>query len=92
MCGCSGGAVGLYGGSSTACNSKVSRLSAARNKLAVLFNVVNDEELKNKYKEDRLIIDEILKQSAITRTCPSLETVILIETEVENEYSKYYNT
>jgi len=90
MCGCSGGST--IGGFSSSCGKKVGRLSEARDKLARVFNIEKDPEIKARLKEDRLTIDTILKESALSNTCPDLATVVLIETEVNNEYSKYNNT
>lgn len=87
MCGCSSGS-----GFSSPCGGKVSRLTVAMNKLILLFNKEKDILKREKLKEDRLTIDNILKEAAISGSCPDLATVVLIETEVNNEYTKYYNT
>lgn len=86
MCGCGGNSsIGF----STTCGKKVDRLVTSRNKLAILYNKISDPLLKNKYKEDRIDIDEIIKETHQTGTCPDLSVIILIEQEVNNEYSKY---
>ena len=90
MCGCTGG--GGAAGYSTSCGNKVNRLTEARNKLARIYNIETDPEIKAKLKEDRLTVDAIIKEAAVSGTCPDLATVVLIETEVNNEYTKYYNT
>jgi hypothetical protein len=91
MCGCSGGSGYSFLTSGT-CGAQGDKLRGSREKLAILYNHVKDEELKARYKEDRLEIEEMIRQANLTETCPDLETVILIETEVNNEYAKYFNT
>lgn len=86
MCGCGGNS---SKGFSTICGKKIDRLTISRNKLAILYNKVNDSSLKEQYKNDRIDIDELIKESHQTGTCPELSIVSLIEQEVDNEYSKY---
>ena len=90
MCGCSSGS--KASGFSSLCGNKGSRLTYSMNKLTLMFNSEKDPIKREKLKEDRLTIDSILKEVAISGSCPDLATVVLIETEVNNEYTKYYNT
>ena len=90
MCGCSGGSINM--GLSTSCSGKLYRLVDLRNKLARIFNAEADVEIKEKLNEDRLLVESIQQQITLTGKCPDLATIILIETEVNNEYTKYYNT
>lgn len=90
MCGCSRGSV--YSGHSKSCGDKSNRLIEARNKLVTLFNNEKDPVKRDILKQDRITIDNILKEIAISGTCPDLSIIVLIETEINNEYSKYNNT
>lgn len=74
------------------CKSGGSKLADSRNKLAILYNITQEIELKSKYEKDKNDIDELMKQIAVTGVCPSYDLIIQIENEVNNEYSKYSNT
>ena len=93
MCGCSSRGSGFTASSSgaTFCSGQYSQLQDARNKLATMFNIERDPVKKAKLKEDRDLVEQLLLDSA-NGSCPDNETVILIVTEVNNEYAKYYNT
>lgn len=91
MCGCTSG--GGYSTSSTSyCGGQVSILQDSRNKLAILYNHVQDPELKAKYKEDKATVDQIMYDAANGISCPDAEEVTTIVNYVNNEYAKYYNT
>lgn len=90
MCGCSGGSP--FKGYTTPCRRKRSRLKKSLTKISILLNIETDIDLVEKYKEDKQYIESILKEIAVSGSSPDSTTVVLIETEVNNEYTKYYNT
>ena len=79
------------GASGALCKAQADKLTKSRNKLAILYNIVKDPEVKARLKEDRLDIEEIIKQANETQNCPDHKTVVFIETQVNNEYAKYNN-
>jgi len=98
MCGC-GGKVGQSRSISTfkrtssgACSGSTNSLLEVRNKLAILFNLTSDEELKAKYKKDRIDVQTLITQTNSTGVCPDYSLVSHLVNEVNNEYTKYYNT
>jgi hypothetical protein len=90
VCGCAGNTLS-NSSASKACQGRADKLVKARNKLVILFNLVEDQNLKVQYKQDRTEIDTILVTYAETGVCPSHEVVTTIVNEVDNEYSKYNN-
>jgi hypothetical protein len=76
----------------TFCSGQLNRLADARNKLAILFNTIKDPDLRVKFKSDRDEIEQLIYESNNNQVCPDNETVMFIVTEVNNEYTKYYNS
>lgn len=91
MCGCSG-SLSYKASKSTACGWKASKLENARNKIAVLFNVVSDTQLKEEYNALKEEIGQILLLIYNNGTCPETSVVTAIINEIENEYANYYNS
>lgn len=90
MCGCSSGIVFGKSGSNS-CRSTSNLLYDARNKLAILFNITTDPELKAQYKSDRTEVEQLIDDSNTSGVCPDYSTVVAIVNYVNNEYSKYNN-
>lgn len=73
------------------CEGKATTLSNERNRIAILFNVTTDKELKEKYGELKSEIEALIKGIYSDGICPEAELISDIIKEVDYEYSKYYN-
>lgn len=88
MCNCGGGS--NYKFTVKGCNKKVDELTTLRNRMATLYNITKDVDLKGEYKEFRMEIDSLIENYYLKKTCPEFATINEIKQIVENEYSKYY--
>lgn len=95
MCGCSfkPSAVRYTSTSRTVntCEGKATTLSNERNRIAILFNVTTDAELKENYRQLKNEIEGLIKSIYSEGICPEAELISEITKEVDYEYSKYYN-
>lgn len=73
------------------CGYKYDKLQQARDKMAILFNTTRDPQLKAEYKDLRNEIEALQANIIQSDICPDNNTITAILTEVENEYSNYYN-
>lgn len=74
------------------CGGKADILSNERNRIAILFNVTSDSELKSKYGDLKASIEALIKGIYENGICPESELIAEITKEIDYEYSKYYNT
>jgi hypothetical protein len=74
------------------CEGKATTLSNERNRIAILFNVTTDGDLKSKYGDLKSSIEDLIKGIYESGICPESELIAEITKEIDYEYSKYYNT
>jgi hypothetical protein len=74
------------------CEGKATTLSNERNRVAILFNITTDSELKSSYKELKSQIESLIDSIYKDGNCPESELISEITKEIDYEYSKYYNS
>jgi hypothetical protein len=96
MCSCNFKPASVYynisSKSISTCEGKATTLSNERNRVAILFNITTDSELKSSYKELKSQIESLINSIYKDGNCPESELISEITKEIDYEYSKYYNS